>query len=592
MASRGSLRPLTEELAREILSAAPAGKGWPLYLTVESAAEPDGGTDLVLCYLIFVRAGGMMLAIPKSDFVHATIQDSEASSEGAPEFSTVVVDMESSRGRRLGSSEVELVDLPWAFAPMFLVSSKIGLLRGGSYIGFEIEGQPVRPVRDSLQDLATSWIAGTMEEDTAQEYLTGEEVPPSPTPPDEAQATQAAVLESQQARIAELEKLLAESQASARLPKAPSSSTVLPTSKAPGLFPDQARRPRVGSVEDRRQAPSRQVLFQDQTLAEVEKEAEEPGLADQMLDVALPAATASSDPLAQILAVQLQQNKLMMERLLGHRQTDPVLGALSGGDSGSGSNSSGVKGCLAREAFLKAASDLPRVATVARTNALRELGLDDSRCEANLMKKYIERRIPLGDHKLLSYWAVMCAEGWSVAHQSGNIELQGIMARMLTFIEQAAIDAGKYQLAWLLTTPQEPPWHLLVKQKWAPGLQPFSRLCHPSWVKFGISERSGLRGKPQSIDRKACKEFSCRPGRRGSKAEKTTKENKRSREERGFHVRSGVASVASGGIVCGSRTFEGASPTQNLQSSPLDGERINCSPVLEVCGVTPVFGAF
>lgn len=331
------------------------------------------------------------------------------------------------------------------------------------------------------------------------------------------------MLESQQARIAELEKLLAESQASARLPKAPSSSTVLPTSKAPGLFPDQARSqlssaewtklqrlagtppPRVGSVEDRRQAPSRQVLFQDQTLAEVEKEAEEPGLADQMMDVVLPAATASSDPLAQILATQLQQNKLMMERLLGHRQTDPVLGALSGGDSGSGSNSSGVKGCLAREAFLKAASDLPRVATVARTNALRELGLDDSRCEATLMKKYIERRIPLGDHKLLSYWAVMCAEGWSVAHQSGNIELQGIMARMLTFIEQAAIDAGKYQLAWLLTTHQEPPWHLLVKQKWAPGLRPFSRLCHPSWVSANLAflkdldfveSRKALIGKP------------------------------------------------------------------------------------------------
>ena len=511
MASRGSLKPLSEALAREILTAAPAGRGWPLYLILAEAADVEGAPDLALCYLIYIRAGGMMLAIPKSDLVHASIQDSEASVHGAPEFSTVVADMENSRGRLLGSTEVELVDLPWTFVTLFLVSSKVGLLRGGNYIGFEVEGQPARPVRDGLQDLAHSWISGAMEEDTAQEYLTGEEIDPSPTPPHEEAVDPAVVVESQKARIAELEKALAESQAARPRGPGPSSKATgasaaagLPTSKAPGLFPDQSRSqlssedwtklqrlagtppPRVGSVEDRRSAPTRKVLFQDQTLAEVEKEAEEPGLADQLLDVALPSSLTEGDPLAQILAVQLQQNKMMMERLLGHRQVDPVLGALSGGDSGSGSNS-GVKGCLAREAFLKAASDLPRVATVARINALREMGLDESRCESNLMKKYIERKIPLGDHKLLSYWAVMCAEGWSVAHQSGNIELQGIMARMLTFIEQAAIDSGKYQLAWLLTTHQEPPWHLLVKQKWAPGLQPFSRLCHPSWVSANLA---------------------------------------------------------------------------------------------------------
>ena len=53
--------------------------------------------------------------------------------------------------------------------------------------------------------------------------------------------------------------------------------------------------------------------------------------------------------------VQMQQNQVLLQKLVGNKSSDPVLGALQGGglDSGSGS-SSGVKGCMAREAFLRA----------------------------------------------------------------------------------------------------------------------------------------------------------------------------------------------------------------------------------------------
>lgn len=98
----------------------------------------------------------------------------------------------------------------------------------------------------------------------------------------------------------------------------------------------------------------------------------------------------------------MQQNQLLMQRMLSGKNSDPVLGALTtgGGDNASGS-SSGVKGCLAREAFVKVVADNHKVADVVRVNALRELGMDPSREDGSLMRRYIERRIPLAEHRLL-----------------------------------------------------------------------------------------------------------------------------------------------------------------------------------------------
>ena len=199
------------------------------------------------------------------------------------------------------------------------------------------------------------------------------------------------------------------------------------------------------------------------------------------------------DPLHQILLAQLQQNQLLIERLTSMKNVDPILGALTGsGTDSAAASSSGVKGCMAREAFLKAAADLPRLALTAQANALKELGYGPEKATGDLMKKYMERRIPLADHKLLTYFATMCAEAWSVGHGSQNLELQGFAAKMLVFIEQASIDSGKYQLAWLLTGLQEPPFHLLVKQRWNPGLQPFARLCSPTWISANLAFLKGL----------------------------------------------------------------------------------------------------
>lgn len=347
-----------------------------------------------------------------------------------------------------------------------------------------------------------------MDEDTAQEYLTGEDLGP-----DEsfgaAGAQAASIAEGSDggsaekrallARIAALESQLQDRSTVPAMSPAPKPLTAAGASKAPMLFGAQpavlddqqwgrlqrlagAPPPRAGQVEQRRLAVGPATTYRDNALLGLEREAEE----DQQLDaLAPPLAASSQDPLHQILAAQLQQNQLLLQRM-APRHSDPVLGALAGSDNGSGSGGN-VKGCLARETFQRTIQDLPRVANHARLNALRELGISPEKEDASLMRKYVERRIPLAEFKLLALVATMLAESWAVGYETGDMVLLGTVARMLFFVEQAAIDSGKTQLAWLLTGYSEPSLHMMVSSKKRPGLEPFARLCPPAWISANLS---------------------------------------------------------------------------------------------------------
>jgi hypothetical protein len=65
--------------------------------------------------------------------------------------------------------------------------------------------------------------------------------------------------------------------------------------------------------------------------------------------------------------------------------------------------------------------------------------------------------------------------------------MMGVLAKIMIFLEQASIDGGKLQLAWLLTGHQEPPWQILLNSKKKPVLQPFSRLAAPSWISANLA---------------------------------------------------------------------------------------------------------
>ena len=132
-------------------------------------------------------------------------------------------------------------------------------------------------------------------------------------------------------------------------------------------------------------------------------------------------------------------------------------------------------------------ADNHKVAEVVRVNALREVGMDPCREDGSLMRRYIERRIPLAEHRLLAHFATLLGEAWATGHASGNTELLGVIGRMMIFTEQVAIDSGKIQVGWLLTGVAEPPFHLLTSRQKHPGLQQFSRLSAPGWVAANLA---------------------------------------------------------------------------------------------------------
>ncbi|CAK9106766.1 unnamed protein product [Durusdinium trenchii] len=349
-----------------------------------------------------------------------------------------------------------------------------GLAAQFKVTGFSFRGTNGRPSRASSDALAEAWI-NEMDPATAQEYLSLEELPEGEESDGQAEAptgqTEPDVVSQLQARIIQLEGLLQNAnQPNPRVLRSvcePKAQSGAPAPKAPGLFQgaqssqltpqDWARLqslagsppPRVAGVERRRPDPPAVQKLQENLYADLEKEAveDEVSLALKPLEGQL--NESSLDPMQQMVLAQLRQNQLLLQKLIGNKPQDPVMRVLgsSGSDSGGGSSGGGVKGCLAREAFIHAIQDLPEVSRVVRRAALRELGLSSDREDGNLMRKYMERRIPLADHRLLAQFAGLISEGWAVGYEAGNEQMLGTLGRMMIFVEQCALDSGN--LAYL-----------------------------------------------------------------------------------------------------------------------------------------------
>ena len=499
--------PITEGAFGELLKEGPHGQVNGLHMPVMGAVLPD--PNLVWAGAVMKRENGFMIVLPVAELVHQAVLDLVPSAPcPEPMFHQGEVQLSNTKGRDLGTCTAELVDLPWPYLENFSRSVQFRGAAAAQFkvLGFSAGGAAGKPVASSVEVLATEWFE-SMDPDTAQEYLTGEEfqeVPLDPAPPVDPD-----VVTQLQDRIAELESQLKQSAAPgpSQMPLVPGPK---PTSvgRAQGLFQgpqgqtvspqDWAKLkklaggapPRVASVETRRPPATAALTNQENIYAEVEREAAEEELG-HLLDPALRQASAQNmDPVQQILVAQLQQNQVLLQRLVGLKVQDPVLKALGGGggsDSASGSSSSGVRGCLARDVFIKASADLPAVCGMVRAAALRELGMSPDREDGNLLRKYMERRVPLADHRQLALFATLVSEGWNIGYQSQNTELLGMMGKMMVFIEQCALDAGRSQFAWLLTGLQDPPMHMLVSQKRKPGMEPFSRLCSPSWISANLA---------------------------------------------------------------------------------------------------------
>ena len=160
------------------------------------------------------------------------------------------------------------------------------------------------------------------------------------------------------------------------------------------------------------------------TQAEVRLEAQE--------EEALAQLAQTGDPLHRILALQMQQTQALLARM-GPRSSDPLSQALSG-SSDSNQSSSGVKGCHAREIFIKHMEDLTMIARVTQRNVLQDMGY--SQPFPGLMREFIEKRVPLGDMRTLTLLSHFMATGWEIGFNLNDPNIMGLMAKGLMMTEQ------------------------------------------------------------------------------------------------------------------------------------------------------------
>ena len=338
-------------------------------------------------FLVYVRSGGFMVVVPPDDQVRLVLARLEDPSAELPvALHAGEIALETVRGRVVGDGAVELVDLPWDAVGGFVSTTSLrgAALREAHVVSFRAGAGDLgglRPVKAAARSLADAWILEGLDDDAAQDYVTGEELSEPELQPAAPQAS--AVPQELDSEVLRLRKRVAELEEAAqtRAQRTAPSSALKAQPKAGPFFASTGHQestsltaevwsklqmlagsppPRVGAGEKRRGKVPNIVNELEGAFANLEKEAEEPDEVPNLLEVL---KQDSADPVHRLLAVQLQQNHALLERLVGQKPADPVLGVLAGSEGSSGS-SSGVKGCLARDAFIKAINGLPKVVRV------------------------------------------------------------------------------------------------------------------------------------------------------------------------------------------------------------------------------------
>ena len=490
MASRVPIGPYTEADLRELAGAASSADSPLPQIHVVSEGDPP---FRALCFLLRVRSGGFMVAAPLLPQVDPFFQEEGLAEEDRLFASTQAeVQMETTRGRAVGQVPVLLVDVPWEYSSFF---TRAPALRGEAarqLLRFQHQGGVVRPTKAALIEAANAWVTSHMDEDTAGDYASAEsgaDMPPLIPVEEDGH------VEQLQQRIAELEAELA---VRPRVPAgAPERATSRPAPMLGGT-PTAAADPHVmeklrmlaGGAPTRLGQHEKQSRLASPNLAadNAQQERQLGATEDEELEEAIVASLAEmQDPVHRLVALQMKQNALLSKQLQGKQQTDPLAAVLMPHTETGSSSSSGMKGCLARDAYVRVMNDLHKVAQVAEENALAELGWDSGGATPGLMREYVERRMPLGDLRQMTQFAYLMAAAWESGHRLQNRELQAWAVKALLYVEQSAIDNGRTQMGWLLTGQAEPNYQICQRNKARAGLRLFARLAAPAWISANVS---------------------------------------------------------------------------------------------------------
>ena len=233
--------------------------------------------------------------------------------------------------------------------------------------------------------------------------------------------------------------------------------------------PPPGRLVRTEALADENPAPQQAFAH-----AEAEVEAE-----DEVSQV----PNASSDPLHQLLALQMKQTAALMQKLAPPTR-DPVTAALG---SEGGSSQSGVKGCVARDAYLRTMEDVKGTGRSIASNAAVDLGLPADQVNSCLMRSYVEKRMPLGDQRQLTYLAQYTAVAWQMSCEAKNEFSMCLFALGLMMVEQIALDQGRCQFGWLLAAMPDPNLQTITMNRRRIGLTPYAKLASAPWVAGNIA---------------------------------------------------------------------------------------------------------
>ena len=526
--------PLTEEAVGDLLGLVVETKPaslQPLWLVIEISAS-GVVQKAVVCFPIYQRAGGFMVVTPALEDVKSFLDATSGGDDGEAAYMQSEVDLVTNRGRAIGRAECLLVDLPWGFLVHLQRVPRSSAVPQFEVVYFDSGGNQGKPSVKSARQAADGWISQDMDPTTAQDYFTGEELEPQDQTEAEELVPDGEVPQVQQSQnVSALEdqvKRLQLELAQVRLQQQPGlvrpgADIAITPSKARPLFrdpqiqqqinpsdwaklqqlagpaPTRGTRAGVGLGQHVPPAPTPEKAQKDSLLWDLERGAVEATEVERQFNVS---SLQGGTSMEQLLMTQIQQNSLLLQKLVAGKPADPLMAALAP-DSGSGSNS-GVRGCVARETYLKTIQDLVGIAEVVKQNAMTELGMTADREDSSTMRRFVERKMALADHRTLGYIATLAAEGWAIAHETSNLPMMGFLSKLLMFVEQTCLDRGRTQLGWLLTGCADPAFNLHHSLKGHNSLRPFSALARASWVSANIAylkDLDFLEGRMSSIGR-------------------------------------------------------------------------------------------
>ena len=476
--------------------------------TLVFAVEVDSGDSpeevKILVHLVKCRSNGFMVFLPTFAGVVELLDalDLEGSRLEVL-FKEVTIDLEDAKGRKFGTGAAILADFPKEALPFFALSSTVKGAAAKRLIRLNVNGTVARPALRGATSLAADWISEFAEmEDVMVEYLTAEsggeraddEVGDGARGAAQATADDESDLVARLlSRIEELEQQQVRPSA-LRPPSAvqiDSQPKVIPPSTLfagapPAPVLDGATLAKLKSLAG--PAPKRLAKTPGRPSAEVPQQPAQDVFAelgsgvndDDELNQIL---GSSADPLHRLLALQMKQTAALTQKLVGPPR-DRISAALG---NEQGSSGGGVKGCVARDAYIKTMEDLAGTGQQIMANAASDLGIPLDQVTSGLMREYVERRIPLGEQRILTFVAHYMAVSWQVSFEEQNEASMSLMARGLMMIEQMALDQGRCNFAWLLAAMPDPNLAMIQANRKRVGLKPYAKLASAPWVAGNVA---------------------------------------------------------------------------------------------------------